>query len=483
MNSRRARPLALALLLATIGFGADCPGLPDDYVAPWPQDTAEPGGYDEAGATGPLRAKADGFDAWHPAWHQPYYGGRAAVRFTDLTRTEVAEYIGWGDSTFFSGIYLASQAMRYHVTGSADARANVVRVANALSGHLHVTGAPGYIARYRAPQDSIIYQGDAWCAEQDRCFAVEDGPYAGDFWWGSTSRDQYIGWMFGMTMAYELVDDEPMRAMIRADVLEVLTMLLDNGWIIIDQDGNPTGTAPVVLPMTQLSFAVQAYHVTGDERILEALRGLLLDKNRPLYTVSAFNLFNRYDQYFGNNLAHIQMFQLLRLGARYFSPEDHAWLVGHFNDDVHTFTRLSHNAWFNSVYMSQGGWEPGEGGSDPYLGQLVQDLTDFSSAPNTRYALPDRDPETYEIDPLSQTLVQLEEQFPELVDLIGIDFKLQALEAFPVRQQCSDHYLWERNPFKIEACGFDEPREAGPGADYLIAYWTSAYHRVLDKSD
>ena len=119
---------------------------------------------------------------------------------------------------------------------------------------------------------------------------------------------------------------------------------------------------------------------------------------------------------------------------------------------------------------------------DDGVRQLVQDLTDFSSAPNTRYALPARDPSTYELDPLSVTLVDLAEQYPFLEDLLGVTFQLQALEAFPVPQQCSDHYLWERSPFRIEACGFDDPREAGPGADYLIAYWNSAYHGILPKN-
>ena len=47
--------------------------------------------------------------------------------------------------------------------------------------------------------------------------------------------------------------------------------------------------------------------------------------------------------------------------------------------------------------------------------------------------------------------------------------------------QCSDHFLWERSPFRIDACAWDDPREVAPGADYLIAYWTSVYHGVLSK--
>ncbi len=469
--------LLAGMIVLVLGIGCT----PDDYVAPWPQNTVEPGGYDETPDAGPLRARAEGHDAWHRDWHQPYYGGRAAVFFTDTTYTTVQQYGGWGDSTFFTGIYLGSQAMRYHVTGDPVAKDNAVRMVSALSGHLHVTGMPGYIARYRAPQTALPYQGDAWCDEQERCFHLEDGPFAGDFWWGSTSRDQFIGWMFGMTTAYDMVDDEPMREIIRADMLEVVGRLIENDWVIIAQDGNPSGTAPIVLPMTQLSFCVQAYHVTGDEGILVELKKRLFDIQRAVHQISApFNVFNRYDQYFGNNLAHLQMFQLLRLGRHYFSEADHAWYMQHFNDAIHTFTRLSHNAWFNSVFMSQGGWTPAEV-DDPYLAQFLGDLTDFPDAPNFRTFQPERDPATYVMDPVSQELVDLAEQFPFLEELLGFRFKLQALEAFPVPLQCPDHFLWERNPFRIYACSQDEPRDVAPGADYLIAYWTACYHRIIGK--
>ena len=465
-----------AVMLFTAGCIPD-----DDYVAPWPQDTTEPGGYDETPVPGTLRTKAAGHDSWHRQWHQPYYGGRTAVFFTDTSYTTVQEYRGWGDSTFFTGIYLGSQAMRYHVTGDPEARDNAIRMVQALSGHLHVTGTPGYIARFRAPQSSIIYQGDEWCDTQERCFQVESGPYAGDFWWGSTSRDQFIGWMFGMTMAYDLIDDEPVRDIIRADMLEVVTELINNNWVIMAQDGNPTGTAPKVLPMTQLAFSIQAYHVTGDVLILGELKRHLRNVQRGVHDISAkFNIFNHYSQYFGNNLAHLQMFQLLRLGKFYFSEDDYNWYVQHFNTAIHTFTRLSHNAWFNAVYMSQGGWEPAPA-SDPYLDQFAGDLTDFPEAPNFRTLVQDRDPSTYVLDPFSQDMVELSEACPLIEELLGFHFQLQALEAFPVPLQCPDHFLWERNPFRIYECGNDEPRDVGPGADYLVAYWTACYYRIIGK--
>ena len=147
----------LAMLTGPVLLG----GCTDTYVADWPQANLEVRDYDESPAPGALRDKAAGFDAWHLQWHQPDYGGTVNVRFTDATRTVVQSLGGWGDSTIWTGTYLASQAFRYYVTGDPQARANAVRMVDTLVGHLRVTEAPGYIARYWSPQTSIMYGGES----------------------------------------------------------------------------------------------------------------------------------------------------------------------------------------------------------------------------------------------------------------------------------------------------------------------------------
>ena len=160
---------------------------------------------------------------------------------------------GYGDSTIWTGTYLGSQAFRYDVTADPQAKANVLRIVKPLSGHLRVTGATGYISRYWAPKDSLGYYGDEWCSQSDRCHKVDTGPFARDFWWGQTSRDQYTGWFFGMALAYDLLDDEDMRSIIREDVGTVVKTLMKNGWVIIAEDGKPSPVAPVILPSIALS--------------------------------------------------------------------------------------------------------------------------------------------------------------------------------------------------------------------------------------
>jgi hypothetical protein len=341
---------------------------------------------------------------------------------------------------------------------------------------LHVTGKPGFIARYRAPKDSLVYQGDDWCLAQDSCHLGE-GAYVDDFWWGNTSRDQYTGWFFGMAMAYDLLDDEPTRELIRADVSEVVHNLILQNWWILETDGQPTDAGPNVMSDMQLTWSLIAYHMTGDEEFAAEARDRLLDSYRTTIRLTTINFMNQYAQYYGNNLSHTTWYTLLRLGKAYFSDADYQWFLGYFDQHQHTYTRLSHNAWFNGIYMSQGPYVP-TADDDPYYDQLLQDLGDFRPAPNEEYALPDRT--GYTLDPVSVFLADLMDQYPWLAELMG-DVDYQALDAFPVLEQCTTDFLWQRSPFVITACGLDNPAHVNPGVDYLVAYWLAEYHKFISK--
>jgi hypothetical protein len=385
--------------------------------------------YDESGESGPLRLKAMGHDAWVEQWHLPDYGSHLHVKFTDETQTVVDHYEGHGDSCIWTGTYIASQSMRYHVTGDAQAKANVVRSAAALSRHLHVTGRTGFIARYVGSTDNPgHYVKLAECADDENCHILDDGPYAGDFWIGNTSRDQYTGWFLGLAFAYDLVDDEAMRAQIRADVAEVLDQLIDDHWKIIDVDGQPTSKAPDVLLPMQMSWLIAGYDITGDERYLEKFKLLETPAAQLIFTLNDISFPNRYMQHYGLNLAHENFLGMLRLSQPYCAVHD--FLLGRFLRQLRPIVDLQHNPWYTAVYLAQGA--PDDAAWQANRAQVLEDLADFPPAPKESYAMT---PPPAEIDPISQLLVDLETQFPWLADLIG-DVELQAKEGYPVRYQC-----------------------------------------------
>jgi hypothetical protein len=403
--------------------------------------------------------------------------------FTDDTHTTVAGYFEWKDSSEWTGMYLGSQAMRYHITGDAQAKANAIRTVGALSGNLHITQTPGYIARFHADQDPLIYPGDTWCDETHGywCRREETGDFAGQWWWGETSRDMYNGWFFGMNLAYDLVDDEAMRDLIRDDVDHVLTVLMDQNWMILNELGVPAAPAPLVLPLFRVTWLTIGYHITANEAYKTELQKWLRDDRRTVLRLSSFSTMNRYAQFYGNCLSHEYWYNLLRLGEVYFSQDDYEYLKQLFEDESHDDVRLAHNPWFNGVFMSQGNYRP-EPTDDPYQAQLLLDLTEFPSAPNVRYLLPDRDLATYTLDPTSVFLADLIADYPFLEDLMGRIF-YQAQDPFPVTQQCSSDFMFQHSPYKIYACGADQPEAVNPGVDYLISYWLAGYHNFIGKGE
>ena len=456
--------------------------MPDDYVAPWPQNDTLPSGYNESVTAGPLRLKVGEYDAWHETWHQPFYGGNVHAYFKDDSYSEIVGTHGEGDSCIWTGTYLASQAMRYWITGEAQALANAIKMVNVLDGYLHVNGRPGFISRYWGPQDeSLLYVDDAWCDDptNDRCHHIESGEFAGDFWIGGTSRDQYTGWFYGMGVAYDLLDDEDTLDIIREDMTEVLDELISTNWWIIDVDGFPTDAAPNVLPPMQLSWLVTGYHVTGHERFKVELQKKIKNSYRFQLGVNSIAFFNRYSSYFGNNLAHTNWFNLLRLGRLYFSEDDYAYLLNMFENRVHTFTRLSHNPWFTSIFMAVGDYDPFKAG-DPYVEQVIEDLAAFIPPPNYDYYLPAKDPSTYTLDPFSVWWHDLQVQYPILKEIFG-GVNYQALEPFGVDQMCPGGFRFQWSPFLIDACGSGNVLKVHSGHEFLAAYWMASFYQGLTK--
>jgi hypothetical protein len=448
----------------------------DDYVAPWPQPTIETPDYDEQPAAGPMRLKAEDYDQFNVDWHQPYYGSNIGkVKFTDATHTVVQKYDWWGDSTAWTAVYMGSQAMRYYVTGDPVAKANATRSLDALDRNRLITGRPGFLSRIAAPQTSLIYEGDAWCDNRDACHHPETGPYAGDFWEGETSRDMYVCWFNGMATAYDLIDDPAARDLIEENITAVLDDLMANHWFIIDVTGLPSRTAPNFFAVQKLAYSLVGYHITGEDRYKAEAQKWIVDSRRDLLRLVnvSFNL--RYGAYFPIHLNHQTMYPLLRLAKAYLGPDDHAFLLELFETQTHTFARLSHNPYFNTIFMSQGEYDPAE---PEYQAQLEEDLTDFRDAPMTEYYV---DPADTALDPTSVFLHDLIAQYPFFEYIFG-EIEYQSLEAHPVLEQCTTDILWQRNPFRIEPCGSDRPEVTHSGVDYLMAYWMASYYKFIDKS-
>src|ERR1700738_1408949 len=143
-------------------------------------------------------ADALAIDANITARHFPVVGILDPI-FASPTSDQIVGYTRCGDSAIWTGHYLAAEAYRYKVTGSADALNNVKKAVAGIKALAEVT-AINLLAR---------------------CMVLADSPYAAGIqkkevangihqaspwiWVGNTSRDQYLGVMFGLGAAYDLV--------------------------------------------------------------------------------------------------------------------------------------------------------------------------------------------------------------------------------------------------------------------------------------
>jgi len=178
--------------------------------------------------------------------------------------------------------YMAAECFRYAVTRADDAKANAAASLEAVLRVTYVHGMPGFLARsvYRADDEKVVAVGGEWHLSADRKW----------IWKGDTSSDELDGDLFGLGIYYDLVADEAERKRIGAAVSEVMTGVVDNGYILKDVDGKHTRWAvwsPQLLltpewaaqrklnSLEMLAHLRSAIHMTGEEKFRRAYRELV----------------------------------------------------------------------------------------------------------------------------------------------------------------------------------------------------------------
>ncbi|MCB1155385.1 hypothetical protein KDL45_17125, partial [bacterium] len=383
-------------------------------------------------------------------------------------RTEIERLWGGGDSTDWTATYLVSQAMRYRITGEAQARSEVIRIADYLHVVHDITDDPGYIARIAAFDAPPWNRGEYENCEH--CYAGT-GEYEGYFWQGAQSRDKYMHWFWALTWAHTTVDDAEMRATIEEDMVSVLQTLIDNDWTIIDPFGD-TYSASSVGPDLQLTFILQTAVVTGDPYWWNLLDTHYEMVKGQLY-ISAFAFFNKYFDYYAfiNNQAIMQpIFSLWPDRERLQEIYD-IWYKASRRWTVHT-----HQAFFDAVEYGVcrrlGNCDPGE---MTYMeNDIAKGLAAMNEAPNYQRATTCPD---LPLDPFSVWADNLISKLPFLENLININ--PQTAEPHEIADRCWVSVLWERSPYHIECTQADLPEHVTHGADYLIAYWMGVYWGAL----
>jgi uncharacterized protein (TIGR03437 family) len=356
--------------------------------------------------------------------------------YASPTSTTIVGYTRCGDSALWTGAYLAAEAFRYKVTASPDAFANVKNAVAGLTSLLDVTGN-NLLARCIVPANSPFAAGIA--SEETANGINQAAPY---FWVGNTSRDQYVGAIFGLGIAYDMVTDAGVQSSISSLVTLLVRFLTGNNWTISAQG---SGDSFLVRPDQLLALLQVAQHVNSDQfSTYYQEQKFLLGT-----TVGAPVLFDTLSDssYFKFNLDYMTFYNLVRLeGSSFQSVYDSAYEIAR----DHTASHL--NAFFDVVDRG------------------------LSSANASR------DGETRML--LDQWLERPSRNFHvDLTKSIAVCGG-QACEPVPVALRPPADFLWQISPFQLVGGGTDNGSGIieSAGIDYILPYWMARYYGVITST-
>ncbi len=197
----------------------------------------------------------------------------------DITSSQMTDTDNDG---LWSCFYLGSQALQYAVTKKASARRYAWETFEAFERLLSVSGIKGFPSRSFERRGVQTSDPVAWHTAPDTAWQ----------WKGTTSSDEFVGYLFATAMMDEMVaEDTAEHRRVAAFIDAILTHILDNGYQLMDIDGKPTiwgrwnpayinWYAPTIfdrrLGSTTIIAGLQlGYALTGKERYKAAAEKLL----------------------------------------------------------------------------------------------------------------------------------------------------------------------------------------------------------------
>lgn len=360
----------------------------------------------------------------------------------------------------WTGMYVASESLRYGATGDAEARQFARRSLRALMFLESITGQPGFVARSVVPAATKeVHDPENWRAARDPKWR----------WKTDTSSDEIVGHYFAYAAYYDLVATAEEKEEIRKVVERITDHILDNGYYYVAPDGkqttwgvwaprelndNPKRRAERGLNSLEiLSHLKVASHIVGKPRYAEAARELIEKHGYATNTINQ-KITDPTDavSHSDDELAFLAYYPLLlyerdaKLRAIYMQSLDRSWRI----------ERPEGSPLFNAIYAAalQAGMRK-EGGGRP--------------------AEPLVDPAAYDRD----ACVDYFREVPG--DLIYWPFDNTGRHdaskiPFPVYER--GVMKWNGNPYELQHGG--DGRLCDDGTFILLPYWMARYHRFID---
>jgi uncharacterized protein (TIGR03437 family) len=366
------------------------------------------------------------------ATHVPY-GTVLDPIFAGPASNQIVGYTRCGDSAIWTGHYLAAEAFRYQVTQSPAALANVKQAIAGIKSLLDVTGT-NLLARCLVPLSSPFASG---IQSEEAANGIYTNSSAGYFWVGNTSRDQYMGVIFGLGVAYDMVNDAGVQTSISQITAQLVRFLEGNAWTIVMPDGS-VSTTFVIRPDEILTLLQVGQHVNPSvfstdydiNRVLLAA-GVLA----PIAVDAASD-----SSYFKFNLDYISFYNLIRLESG------------------------------SSKSIYQAAYQVLRGATASHQNAMFDLIDRGLNGPNAT-----RDAEAAAL--LNEWL-----QRPSRDNQVNLNGVVpvcgsQACQPIPVELRPPDEYLWEESPFQLAGGGSGIIETAG--VDYILPYWMARYYGVV----
>jgi hypothetical protein len=359
------------------------------------------------------------------------------LSLSDLT--QVLDYTRCGDSAIWTGHYLAAEAFRYKVTGSADALNNINNAISAIYNLINVTGG-NVLSRCALPANSPYA---ASISSQESSNGIYNGSIYGApwIWVGNTSRDQYVGVFFGLTVTYDMVTDQTVRNWCSYLITRLLQNLQGNGWNIVLPDGS-VPTTFLIRPDQLLSLLLMGKHVNGGAfEHKYSVESDLLSPTTPVPI--GVDCADQISSYFKFNLDYLTMYTLKTMGSGYSS-----FWYGLAYDELRSTTSGHQNAHFNMIDRAIGGANAGRDAE-------TQSLLD-----------------AWLLRPRTDVYRDFSGQFPACSSN-------EACSPLPVEDRVATDFLWQRDPFALSGGGQGDIETAG--IDYILPYWMGRYYGVITE--
>ena len=357
--------------------------------------------------------------------------------FASPASSNVVGYTRCGDSAIWTGHYLAAESFRFKMTGDPVALANAQKALAGIQSLVDVTDTD-LLARCVVPMSSPYAAG---ITQEEAPNGIHTSGQS--YWIGDTSRDQYCGVFFGLSVAYDLLGQPMAQQTIQLLVTRMLNFLLSRAWTVVMPDGSAS-TSFLLRPDQQLALLQVGRQVNPTQFAAQYQNAASLGALLAIAPVAVESQDVR-GSYFKFNLDAINFYDLIRLETNSSLRGEYLTAYGYFRNA----TKEHLNAHFNMIDRAING--PNANRDAQTIALLTQWLR----------------------RPRRDVYVDLRGQFPSCVS------SDQSCDPIPVNLRVPTDFLWQRSPFQLIGGGSGLIESAG--IDYILPYWMGRFYGVVNN--